>query len=315
MRPMHQPPPFGRRLISDAYALAFGTLIGTGTSPANAYIPASTAARAAADQNRFLPGSTAFNNALNSIKKTPIPQGGEFVDKTNLYVGEGMYNFSDMIKWADITVGASTKEYSLNSHGTIFADTTGRININETGGFAQIQKGFFNDILKITLAGRYDKSTNFAGRFTPRVTAVFQVAKDNFIRASYQTAYRFPSNQNQYIDLQTGSAHLIGGLPQFISYYGLNEGNTYDTASLGNYLRTGQPPTQYQFKEFKPETVASWELGYKGIIGNKLFIDIYGFYAQYTNFIGLTVLIKNPLVDGISIRQIHLASTQTAVIK
>jgi outer membrane receptor protein involved in Fe transport len=283
----------------NAYAVAFGTLLGQGVSPANAYIPASTSARAYADQNRYLPGTTAFNNALNTIKKTPIPYGGEFIDQTNLYVGEGTYNFSEMIKWADITIGASTKEYSLNSHGTIFADTAGRIDINETGGFAQIQKGFFDDILKVTLAGRYDKSTNFAGRFTPRITAVFQVAKDNFIRASYQTAYRFPSNQNQYIDLQTGSAHLIGGLPQFIQYYGLNNGTTYDTASFFNYLRGGPPPTQYQFKEFKPETVASWELGYKGIIKNKLFIDIYGFYAQYTNFIGLTVLLKNPATEGI----------------
>ncbi len=282
-----------------AYAVAFGTLLQQGVSPSNAYIPASTSARAYADQNRFLPGTTSFNNALNTIKKTPIPQGGEFVDQTNLYVGEGMYNFSEMIKWADITVGASTKEYSLNSHGTIFADTAGRININETGGFAQIQKGFFNDILKITLAGRYDKSTNFSGRFTPRATAVFQVAKDNFIRASYQTAYRFPSNQNQYIDLQTGSAHLIGGLPQFITYYGLNDGTTYDTASLFSYKPGGPLPSQYQFKEFKPETVASWELGYKGIIAKNLFIDVYGFYAQYTNFIGLTVLIKDPFVLGI----------------
>ncbi len=50
----------------------------------------------------------------------------------------------------------------------------------------------------------------------------------------YQTAYRFPSNQNQYIDLQTGEARLIGGLPQFITYtMGLNTGTTYDTASLG----------------------------------------------------------------------------------
>ena len=55
-----------------------------------------------------------------------------------------------MIKWADITVGAGTKEYVLNSHGTIFADTAGTISINETGGFAQIQKGFFNDMLKLT---------------------------------------------------------------------------------------------------------------------------------------------------------------------
>jgi outer membrane receptor protein involved in Fe transport len=282
-----------------AYAVALQPLIIQNVPQATAYLQASTAARAYADQNRYLPGTTAFNNALNAIKKTPIPNGGEFIDQTNLYVGEGIYNFSDMIKWADITIGASTKEYSLNSHGTIFADTAGRININETGGFAQIQKGFFDNILKVTLAGRYDKSTNFAGRFTPRITAVFQVAKDNFIRASYQTAYRFPSNQNQYIDLQTGSAHLIGGLPQFIQYYGLNNGSTYDTASYFNAKRSGTEPTQYVFKEFKPETVASWEIGYKGVIDNKLFIDIYGFYAQYTNFIGLTVLLKNPDTLGI----------------
>ena len=79
--------------------------------------------------------------------------------------------------------------------------------------------------------------------------------------------------------------------------------------------RTGEPPTQYQFKEFKPETVASWELGYKGIIANKLFIDVYGFYAQYTNFIGLTVLVKNPLIRRCRIRRTLLAFIRTAAIK
>jgi outer membrane receptor protein involved in Fe transport len=279
------------------YAQAFGAALALGETPAQAYVSASAAARTNADKNRFQPGTVPFNNALDSLKKLAIPAGGKFNDKTNLYVAEGMYNFSDLIKWADISIGVATKEYVLNSHGTIFADTAGVININETGGFVQIQKGFFDDYLKITVAGRYDKNSNFKGRFTPRITAVYQVAKDNYIRASYQTAYRFPSTQNQYINLQTGSARLIGGLPQFISYYGLTS-NTYDTASLGNYARTGVPPTQYQFKEFNPETVASWELGYKGIIANKLFIDVYGFYAQYTNFIGLTVLIKNPLTEG-----------------
>jgi outer membrane receptor protein involved in Fe transport len=280
-----------------AYGVAFAEAIGAGQTPEQAYLVASGAARAYADANRLQPGTAAFNKSLDSLKQLAIPAGGKFNDQTNLYVGEAMYNFSDLIKWADITVGASTREFVLNSHGTIFADTAGTIKINETGAFAQVQKGFFGDLLKITLAGRYDKNSNFAGRFTPRVTAVFRVAPDHFIRASYQTAYRFPSTQDQYINLQTGSARLIGGLPQFIDAYGLRT-NTYDTASLGNYQRTGTPPTQYQFKEFKPETVASWELGYKGLIAKKLLIDIYGFYAQYTNFIGLTVLIKDPLTQG-----------------
>jgi outer membrane receptor protein involved in Fe transport len=281
------------------YGPAFGAALLAGQTPDQAYAAASAAARTAADANRYQPGSSSFNFAVDSLKKLAIPYGGKFNDQSDLYVGEGMYNFSDIFKWANITVGASTREFVLNSHGTIFADTAGSIKINETGGFVQIQKALLNNLLNITVAGRYDKNTNFQGRFTPRVTAVFQVAKDNYIRASYQTAYRFPSTQNQYINLQTGSARLIGGLPQFVSYYGLDKGDTYDTASLGNFVRTGEPPTAYQYKEFKPETVASWELGYKGIIGEKLFIDIYGFYAQYTNFIGLTVLIKNPLILGI----------------
>jgi outer membrane receptor protein involved in Fe transport len=277
-----------------AYALTYFTALSTpGVSPSAAYIPANNAARAYADQLRYQPGTPVFNNALDSLKKLPIPAGGKFNDRTNLYVAEGMYQFSNF-KWADITIGASTKEYSLNSQGTIFADTAGRININETGGFAQIQKGFLNDLLKVTVAGRYDKSTNFKGRFTPRVTAVFEVAKDNYIRASFQTAYRFPSTQNQYINLQTGNARLIGGLPQFITAYGLDI-NTYDSASVLSAARQMQVATQkYQYQEFKPETVSSFELGYKGIIGKSLFIDVYGFYAQYTNFIGLTVLFKDP---------------------
>lgn len=279
------------------YGPALAAALGAGQTPTQAYITASTAARTAADANRLQPGTAAFVKSLDSLTGLAIPSGGKFNDQTNLYVGEGMYNFGDMIKWVDLTVGVSTREFVLNSHGTIFADTAGRININETGAFLQAQRSFLNDLLKITVAGRYDKNSNFQGRFTPRATAVFKVATDNYIRFSYQTAYRFPSTQNQYINLQTGSARLIGGLPQFIDAYGLRT-NTYDTASLNHYLATGTPPTQFQFKEFKPETVASYELGYKGLIDKKLLIDIYGFLARYTNFVGLTVLVKDPLTQG-----------------
>ncbi len=281
-----------------AYAQTFGADLQGGMAPAAAYANASAAARAFADQNRLQPGTAAFNTAVDSLKKLAIPYGGKFNDQTDLYVGEAMYNFANEVKWIDITVGASTREFVLNSHGTIFADTAGRIDINETGAFAQLQKGFWDDFLKLSLSGRYDKNSNFKGRFTPRATALLRVTKDNYIRASFQTAYRFPSTQNQYINLQTGSARLIGGLQQFINYYGLRDGQTYDTATLNKYLTTGAPPTPFQYQTFKPETVASWELGYKGLIGKNLLLDVYGYYAQYTNFIGLTVLVKDPLTMG-----------------
>ena len=279
------------------YAGVFGADLQGGMSPSAAYADASAKARAAADANRLQPGTAAFNTAFNTLKQQAIPNGGKFNDQTNLYVGEAMYNFANEVKWLDITVGASTREFVLNSHGTIFADTAGRINIHETGAFAQLQKGFWDDFLKLSVSGRYDKNSNFKGRFTPRATALLRVAPDNYIRASFQTAYRFPSTQNQYINLQTGSARLIGGLPQFITAYGLNDGQTFDTAQLNAYAATGKTPTPYTYQTFKPETVASWELGYKGLIAKNLLLDVYGYYAQYTNFIGLTVLIKDALTQ------------------
>jgi outer membrane receptor protein involved in Fe transport len=258
------------------------------------YAAAQAFARSQADVGRLLPGSPGWDAAFNTLKGAAIPQGALFVDRTNLYVAEGMYDFADQIKWADITVGASYKRYVLNSHGTLFADTAGTIPISEEGAFAQIQKGFLDDVLKITVAGRYDKNENFTGRFTPRITGLIKVAKDNNIRLSYQTAYRFPSTQNQYIDLNTGQARLIGGLPQFANAFNINGGTTFDTASLNHYAATGVPPTPYHYKTFKPESVSSYEIGYKGVVAQKLLIDFYAFYARYTNFITTAVLVQNP---------------------
>jgi len=282
----------------NTYAGALQQAYAAGQRGQQLYLTASNAARAAADANRYQPGAPDFNQAFNTLKSAAIPNGGKFNDQTNLYVGEGMYNFGDIKETVDVTIGASTREFVLNSHGTIFADTAGRIKINETGAFAQLQRSFADDLLRLSVSGRYDKNSNFKGRFTPRATALFKVAKDNFIRLSFQTAYRFPTTQNQFINLQTGSARLIGGLPQFINAYGLNDGATYDTATLNAYKATGQLGAAYQYKEFKPETVASWELGYKGVVAENFLIDVYGFFAQYTNFIGLTALVKDPFKTG-----------------
>ncbi len=108
-----------------------------------------------------------------SIKPSPlisIPVAP--ASQTNhLYHVEGQYNFSEHIKLFELVVGANYRSYHLNSNGTIFVDSAGTIKIDEYGGYVQVAKKLFNDVLKLTASGRYDKSKNFDGRFTPRVTA------------------------------------------------------------------------------------------------------------------------------------------------
>lgn len=277
----------------------FGQYIGTfsetkrQTQGAYADITIHSSARTASDVGRLLPGSDAYNAALNEARSVPISKGGAlFLDKTDLWAGEGQINISEAAGFSDkieMIAGVQWKQYVLNSEGTLFADTAGNIKINETGGYIQLRKKLFDDFLTLTAAGRYDKQTNFDGRFTPRFTAVFKVAKDNFLRLSYQTAYRFPTNQDQYISLITGAGTLIGCLPQFQDYYGLNSTSrpAYTDTSIVNYRITGDATklVRAQFTEVKPETVNSYEIGYKGILGGKLLIDAYAYYSVYKNFL------------------------------
>ena len=261
-------------------------------------IVAHNTARAFADIGRPVPGSAQFKTIFDQVRKVPIKFGGGlFLDKTNLSNWEGQYNFSEYTKsFADILVGANYKKYLLNSEGTLFADSAGKIGINEVGVYTQITKKFMEDKLKIIGSIRYDKNENFAGKFTPRISAVIKVAPDNNVRLSFQTAYRFPSTQQQWISLKVGSnVYLLGGDESFRTKYNFAGNKVYAVdANLFTSARM-----ERKFPAFKPESVSSFEAGYKGLLlEKKLLIDIYGYYGIYKDFIARTLVAQSVAINN-----------------
>lgn len=253
------------------------------------------AARAAADVGRLLPGTPQFDAAVKKIRTTPIRSGGAlFLDRSDLWSFDGQINLSKLFRFdetIDVIAGMAWKEWVMDSRGTIFADTAGRIKIHETGFFFQAKKQMFRDVLTVSFSLRNDKQTNFKARSTPRVTAVVKAAKDNYIRLSYQSAYRFPTNQDQYISLVTGAGTLIGCLPEFQDYYKLRSTLPgYTPASILAYRASGNPANthllvQGTWRPVKPEVVHSFEIGYKGIINKDILIDAYMYHSRFKDFI------------------------------
>ncbi|MBP6431946.1 MAG: TonB-dependent receptor [Ferruginibacter sp.] len=240
------------------------------------------AARGLADVGRPTAGTAAFNTAYDAIRKKPISKGGGLLlDKSDLYAVEGNYNLSDITKkFADVIVGANYKTYVLNSQGTLFADSLGTIKTTEYGAYIQATRAITN-YLKVTASGRYDKNQNFDGRFTPRVTALLKVKEGNNIRLSYQSAYRFPSNQQQWINLQVGSTLLVGSNQSFNQYLGTATKPLYDAYSV-----VAGTPKVVTIPKVKPESLSSFEVGYKGLLLNsKLLIDAYTYFGQYQDFL------------------------------
>ncbi len=272
----------------------------TGASPSQAHLAARAKADGASANGtaHLLPGTEQYNAAKDEItSKTIGPgEGAKFNDKSNLYHYEGMYNFS-AIKVVDLLVGASYRTYALNSGGTIFDDAANAISINEFGSYAQIAKKLLNDKIKLTGSVRYDKNENFKGQFTPRISGVFTVAPNNNVRISYQTGFRNPTTQNQFIDLKVrAQTKLIGGLPQILDKYNLNTNKGYTLQSFQQFAASGNPALlkEYTFAEFKPESVQAYEIGYKGLVTPDLLVDAFYYFNSYKDFISTLVLVQNP---------------------
>ena len=222
------------------YVGAFAAARGAGQAEDAAHLTA----RGVADKGMPTPGTSEYTTLLNKFRDAAIVDGGGgFLDKTNMYHAEGVYNFKNQIKFIDLLGGANVRQYQLASNGTLFADKkegrTGNIPINEYGAFLQAAKSLFSDHLKLSASIRYDKSQNFEGFFTPRFSAVATFGQQNF-RVSYQTGYRIPTTQNQYIDLKTPAGTLIGGQPEFDARYNLASG-----ISLATLTDFSKNPTKY----------------------------------------------------------------------
>jgi len=292
------------------YAGAYVTATLAGQTPENAHI----VARGVADTGRLIPGTPEFKKAFNEVIADPnILTGSKLVDNSRIYHSDANYNFKDLIKFGEIQVGGSYRQYQLNSFGRIYTDANSLIDYDEYGVYTQLQKKFMEDRLKFTGSVRYDKAKNFDGNFSPRVSLVYSGGenKQHNLRASFQTGFRNPATQDQYIGFNVGPAVLIGSAPDNLLRYtetrnvsaGLGQTlvggptkvitgenayyNSYTEASFRAFAATSNSALLKKTNVglVKPEEVKAFELGYRSQYKD-INIDINGYYNIYNNFIG-----------------------------
>ncbi|HEY9168327.1 MAG TPA: TonB-dependent receptor [Lutibacter sp.] len=265
------------------------------------------------DNARYAPGSAGFKTAFDKVTSDPnLATGAKFQDNTKIYHTDANYNFMNLIDFADVQVGGSWRQYSLNSFGTIFTDYDGPIDYEEYGAYMQLQKKFVDDRLKFTGSLRYDKAQNFDGNYSPRVSFSYSLGegKTRNLRASFQTGFRNPTTQDQYIGLDAGRAILVGSAPDNLDRYTTNPlsisasgqpyagsstvelsgRRAYDNSFTLTSVMAGTP-AKADISLVKPEKVSAYEVGYRAGFG-KLSLDASAYYNDYQDFIGVkTVLV------------------------
>lgn len=267
-----------------------------------------SAARAFADEGRFSPNTPAFSQAKNEITKRYGTQGAGIFSHNKFYHADGQYDIT-AVKVIDLLVGGSFRYYDMYTNGTLIDDKDKDITIKEYGAFVQAVKRLMNDKLKLTGSIRYDKNENFDGSFTPRLSAVYSITPLHNIRGSFQTGFRNPTPIDQYIKLNAGPITILGGVPNNSKGMNVYE-NSFTSASAGRFtsayaasMGNGEGQTaaiennkhllvQSNVPYIGPEKQQAFEIGYKGLINNRLTIDVNYYYSRYSNFILNTVVVR-----------------------
>ncbi len=283
-----------------------------------------SAARTFADEGRFLPGSAPFNEAKETLRKKFGNEGAGIFSNNKFYHAEGQFDLTDAVKVVEVLVGGSFRFYDMFTNGTLLDDKENKVTIKEYGTFVQAVKRLLNDKLKLTASLRFDKNENFKGSFTPRFSGVYTVSQVHNFRASFQTGFRNPTPIDQYIKLNAGPITVLGGAPnnsrgmnvyensftaasvgQFSSAYGtaVGSGSTQEEAIAANKHLLQKSAVPY----IGPEKQIAFEIGYKGIINNKLLIDINYYRSSYSNFI-LNAVVVRPQNSVLSNGEINTAA-------
>ena len=252
-----------------------------------------------------------FDQLYDSLRAVPISEGGaKFLDRTSLYHYEGMYNLSEQIDFAEIIVGASYRRYALESDGTLFAlrDDGEEFTIDEWGAYFQISKKLLDENLDLTGSVRYDKNENFDGQFSPRVSAVYTLLDNHNFRASFQRGFRIPTTQDQFIDLDVVTRRLIGSNPALVDRYNFQSNQVYTTNSViaaqqafqtdGDLAAATGLLVAVPFEPFETEKVNTYEVGYKGVLGEKLLLDAYYYFSSYRDFVAEVDFTQTANGDG-----------------
>jgi len=228
--------------------------------------------------------SRARQQALNQLPS--LRDANAFVDKGELWDSEIQYNnsFGVGAGTLDLVTGAQYRQFLPDSEGTFLADAGGQdIDETEYGGYLQLDYRP-TDALRINAAARVDEHSEYDAQFSPKAAVVYTVAPSHNVRVGYNRAFKSPTILNNSL---------------FITAPGL--GPVFRGNSDGFTIRDG-PTTNAtvvrQVDALRPEEVNSIEVGYKGVIGEQLAVNLTGYNSWYTDFISPLTQVANPANPG-----------------
>jgi iron complex outermembrane receptor protein len=229
--------------------------------------------------NQFTENRAAFPGlSTDSVRKL-----SDFPSSADLFAADFQHNFripellNTRLVW-----GGQFRHDEVSSKRQWLTDRfTGEdIGIDQGGVFAQTETPLTSR-WKLTLGARWDDHQDYESQFSPTAGISFSPTADQTLRFTYREAFKSPTT------LQT--RFFIPSFVPFVGVFGNRNGFTV-VDGAGNVVDEVDP--------LVPEVNETFELGYKGVLADRLYLDAALWYADYQDFLGSLLPINDPFTAG-----------------
>jgi iron complex outermembrane receptor protein len=176
------------------------------------------------------------------------------------------------------TFGGQVRRDRVSTYGKWLSDraTGSPILISQRGVYGQLEAPL-HEMVRVVFAGRYDKHDRYDAQWSPKAAILVTPIPDQTFRVTYNKAFKSPSI------LQTD--FFFPNFQPGIGVFGNLDG--FDIKNNAGATVNGYDP-------IRPEVNKTYELGYKGVIAQRLFVDIVGYRTHFDGFQSPLVVIAIP---------------------
>ena len=225
-----------------------------------------------------------------------LSKGDLFYDYESAFHVEG--HMSRMIhgEAGRAVVGASVQDNKFNSRGTTLESANDDRSDQYYGAFAQLE--YRVGLVRMIGAMRWDNGNLFPSQLSPKGALVFIPAKNHALRLTVNSAFLAPSLSSLFIaaPLGRGVANLTATEAKLRADSSV--GPALAAVPVGTLFTNSAavPESTLGNRRLIPQTVISYEVGYKGQFGRRVFITLDAYDARVHDL--LTVALPAVPVGG-----------------
>ena len=223
-----------------------------------------------------------------------LASSAPLIEHSAIFHLEGQYHHGFASDAGRIVVGASFRQYNVNTDSTLMAPGDDNRSDSYYSTYGQVEYKLM-PTLRAVIAGRFDDGTVFDPQFSPKGALVYSPNERHSIRVTVNRAFQTPNYSELYLRAragapQAGPATLEGGLE---SYFAAVRGSPFGADPNLPATPVNLPWNFSQFTQpfalgnssLDVEKVTGWELGYKGSLTNRIYASLDLYQNKLSNFV------------------------------